>query len=133
MTSLFNRSKAPKEPVKQVRLKLKSIEVWSAVKLGFFVSLAAAIATIVGAFLIWLVLANSGVFGSVFGLLGSVLGDGSQVNLEAEFGLGNVMATAVTLALLNVVLTTALAAVWAAIFNMISKLVGGVSLTFTNN
>jgi hypothetical protein len=133
MTSLFNRSKAPKEPVKQVRLKLKSIEVWSAVKLGFFVSVALAIATIVGAFLLWLVLSSAGVFGSVAGLLSSVLGDGSGVNLEAEFGLGNVMGTAVTLALLNVVLTTALAAVWAAIFNLISKMVGGVSLTFTNN
>lgn len=133
MTSLFNRSKAPKEPVKQVRLKLKSIEVWSAVKVGFLVSVALAIATIVGALLIWLVLANSGVFGSVSGLLSSVLGDGSEVNLESEFGLGNVMGTAVTLALLNVVLTTALAAVWAAIFNLIAKMVGGVSLTFTNN
>lgn len=133
MTSLFNRSKAPKEPVKQVRLKLKQIEVWSAVKLGFFVSLALAIATIVGALLIWLVLASSGVFGSVSGLLSSVLGDGSGVNLESEFSLGNVMGTAVTLALLNVVLTTALAAVWAAIFNLIAKIVGGVSLTFTNN
>lgn len=133
MTSLFNRSKAPKEPVKQVRLKLKQIEVWSAVKLGFFVSLALAIATIVGALLIWLVLSSSGVFGSVTGLLSSVLGDGSGVNLETEFGLGNVMGTAVTLALLNVVLTTALAAVWASIFNLIAKMVGGVSLTFTNN
>ncbi len=133
MTSLFNRSKAPKEPVKQVRLKLKAIEVWSAVKLGFFVSVALAIATIVGAFLLWLVLSSAGVFGSVTGLLSSVLGDGSGVNLEAEFALGNVMGTAVTLALLNVVLTTALAAVWAAIFNLIAKMVGGVSLTFTNN
>jgi hypothetical protein len=133
MTSLFKRSRAPREPVKQVRLKLKAIEVWSAVKLGFFVSVALAIATIVGALLLWLVLSSAGVFGSVTGLLSSVLGDGSGVNLEAEFGLGNVMGTAVTLALLNVVLTTALAAVWAAIFNLIAKMVGGVSLTFTNN
>lgn len=133
MTSLFNRSKAPREPVKQVRLKLKAIEVWSAVKLGFFISLALAIATIVGALLIWVVLSNSGVFGSVSGLLSSVLGDGSGVNLESDFSLGNVMGTAVTLALLNVVLTTALAAVWAAIFNLIAKIAGGISLTFTNN
>jgi hypothetical protein len=43
------------------------------------------------------------------------------------------MSTALTLSLLNIVLTTALAAVWAAIFNIISKLVGGVAVTFTNN
>ena len=59
MAKLFNRSSGPKEPVKQVRLKLRSIEVWSAVKVGFFVSLALAIATVVGAFLVWSVLANS--------------------------------------------------------------------------
>ena len=34
MAKLFKRSSAPKEPVKQVRLKLRSIEVMSAVKVG---------------------------------------------------------------------------------------------------
>jgi hypothetical protein len=43
------------------------------------------------------------------------------------------MATAITLALLNMVLTTSLAAVYAALFNVIAKLAGGISLTFTNN
>ena len=133
MAKLFNRSSGPKEPVKQVRLKLRSIEVWSAVKVGFFVSLALAIATVVGAFLVWSVLANSGVFGSVGSLLGSILGEGSNINLESDFSLANVMTTASVLALLNIVLTTALAAVWAGIFNLISRIVGGVSLTFTNN
>lgn len=133
MATLFKRSSGPKEPVKQVRLKFRSIEIWSAVKVGFFVSLALAIATIVGASLAWSVLANSGVFGSVGSLLGSILGEGSDIDLESDFSLGNVMTTATSIALLNMVLTTALAAVWAAIFNLISKIVGGVSLTFTNN
>jgi hypothetical protein len=130
---LTKKSKGPKEPVKQVRLKLRVIDVWSAVKVGFMLSLSLAVATLVGAFLIWLVLANSGVFGSVSGLLTSILGDGNEVDLETDFSLSNVMTTAFSLALLNLVITTALAAVWAAIFNVISKLTGGVSLTFTNN
>ena len=66
-------------------------------------------------------------------MLSSVLGEENAFNLESEFSFDNVMSTALTLALLNVVLSTALAAVWAVIFNVISKLVGGVSLTFTNN
>lgn len=133
MTSLFNRSKTPKEPKKQIRLKLRTVDVWSAVKVGFLISIATSIALVVGAWLIWAVLANSGIFSSVGSLLGSVLGEGSNVNLENDFSLRNVMTTATTLALLNVVLTTALWAVWAVIFNLISKLVGGLSLTFTNN
>ena len=133
MTSLFNRSKKPREPKKQIRLKLRTVDVWSAVKVGFLISIATSIALVVGAWLIWSVLANSGIFSSIGSLLSSILGEGSNVNLENDFSFSNVMTTATTLALLNVVLTTALWAVWAVIFNIISKLVGGLSLTFTNN
>ena len=133
MSNLFNRNSGPKEPRKQIRLKLRVIDIWSATKIGFFVSLAAAIGIIVGAWLIWSVLANSGVFSSVGNLLGSVLGEQNAFNLEDEFSFNNVMTTAMTLAALNIVITTALAAIYAAIFNVISKLIGGVSLTFTNN
>jgi hypothetical protein len=133
MANLFNRQSKPKEPKKQVRLKLRGIDVWSAVKVGFLISIASGIGIVVGAWLIWSVLANSGVFSALGGLLGSILGDETGFNLESEFSFENVMSTAFTLALLNIVLSTALAAVWAVIFNIISKLVGGVSLTFTNN
>ena len=133
MAKLFNRQSKPKEHRKQVRLKLRGIDVWSAVKVGFLISIASGIGIVVGAWLIWSVLANSGVFSSIGGLLSSVFGEENAFNLESEFSFDNVMSTALTLALLNVVLSTALAAVWAVIFNVISKLVGGVSLTFTNN
>ncbi len=133
LASLFNRSNKPKEARKQIRLKLRVIDVWSATKVGFFVAIAAGIAIVVGAWLIWSVLANSGVFSAVGGLLSSVLGEANAFNLEDEFSFDNVMSTALTLALLNLVITTALAAIYALIFNLISKLIGGISLTFTNN
>ena len=133
LASLFNRSNKPKEARKQIRLKLRVIDVWSATKVGFFVAIAAGIAIVVGAWLIWSVLANSGVFSAVGGLLSSVLGEANAFNLEDEFSFDNVMSTALTLALLNLVITTSLAAIYALIFNLISKLVGGISLTFTNN
>ena len=133
LARLFNRSNKPKEARKQIRLKLRVIDVWSATKVGFFVAIAAGIAIVVGAWLIWSVLANSGVFSAVGGLLSSVLGEANAFNLEDEFSFDNVMSTALTLALLNLVITTALAAIYALIFNLISKLIGGISLTFTNN
>ena len=133
MTTPFKRNKGPKEAVKQVRLKLRSIDVWSAVKAGFLISIALGIGTMVGAFLLWSVLANSGIFSSLGGLITSVLGDGNEFNLESQLSFGNVMSTATTLSLLNIVLTTALSAVWAVIFNLIAKIVGGVAVTFTNN
>jgi nitrogen fixation-related uncharacterized protein len=133
VATLFKRNSGPKEPVKQVRLKLRSIDVWSAVKVGFLISIALGIATVVGALLLWTVLANSGIFGSLGGLMTSVLGDASMFDLESQFSFTNVLSTSLTLSLLNIVLTTALSAVWAVIFNIIAKLVGGVAVTFTNN
>lgn len=133
MAKLFERSSKPQEPRKQIKLKLRTIDIWSATKVGFFVALAAAIGIIVTSLLLWVVLSASGALSSLGGLLSSVLGDGSGFNLENEFSFGNVMGTAITLSLLNLVLTTTLAAVYAAIFNLIAKLVGGISLTFTNN
>lgn len=133
MAKLFERSSKPQEPRKQIKLKLRTIDIWSATKVGFFVALAAAIGIIVTSLLLWVVLSASGALSSLGGLLSSVLGDGSGFNLESEFSFGNVMGTAITLSLLNLVLTTTLAAVYAAIFNLIAKLVGGISLTFTNN
>ena len=133
MAKLFERSSKPQEPRKQIKLKLRTIDIWSATKVGFFVALAAAIGIIVTSLLLWAVLSASGALSSLGGLLSSVLGDGSGFNLESEFSFGNVMGTAITLSLLNLVLTTTLAAVYAAIFTLIAKLVGGISLTFTNN
>jgi hypothetical protein len=123
----------PKEPKKLLRLNLQSIDILSAVKVGFFVGIAAAIATVVGAWLLQVVLSNSGVISSVGGLLSSVLGEESDLDLERDLSFENVMRMAFIAAGLNVVVTTALFGVYAAIFNVIAKMVGGVKVTFSNN
>jgi hypothetical protein len=123
----------PKEPKKLVRLNLQAIDILSAVKVGFFVGLALSIATVVGFWLMWQVLNNSGVLNSVGGLLSSVLGEESDFSLERELSFANVMNMAFIAAGLNLVITTALFGVYAAIFNLIAKMVGGVRLTFSNN
>ena len=123
----------PKEPKKLVRLNLQAIDILSAVKVGFFVGLALSIATVVGFWLMWQVLNNSGVLNSVGGLLTSVLGEESDFSLERELSFANVMNMAFIAAGLNLVITTALFGVYSAIFNVIAKMVGGVRLTFSNN
>jgi flagellar biosynthesis protein FlhB len=123
----------PAEPKKLLRLNLQAIDILSAVKVGFFIGIALAISTVVGVLLLWVVLNNSGVIGTVGGLLSSILGEENNFSLEQELAFGNVMSTAFIAALLNIVLTTALAGVYAAIFNIIAKLVGGVKVTFSNN
>ena len=133
MSRFSKASRGSGEPVKQVRLKLRSIDLMSAVKVGFFVSVAGAIAAIFGTLIIWLILTASGLLNSAGALITSILGGESGVNIEQQFGLLPVMTTVSTLSILNVVLSTALATVFAALFNLIAKLVGGIAITFTNN
>lgn len=131
MSSFLKR--APKEPKKRVRLRLQAIDLWSATKLGFLLSIAIGIVNVVAVYSIWQVLNGIGLFSSIDELLGSVFGTVTPVNVTQDFALEQVMSTTATLSLLNIILTTALTVIWAGIFNVVSKLIGGVGLTFTNN
>ncbi len=133
MARFSRASRGSGEPVKQVRLKLRSIDLMSAVKVGFFVSVAGAIAAIFGTLIIWFILTASGLLNSAGALITSILGGEAGVNIEQQFGLLPVMTTVSTLSILNIVLSTALTTVLAALFNLIAKLVGGIAITFTNN
>jgi hypothetical protein len=128
--SRFGSRPAPAQ--KQVALKLVKIEVWSAVKAGFFITVAAGIATVVGFFALWLLVGQIGLFASLNSLLSGVFGDGG-VDIEQELSLPRVMSFATTLAIVNVILGTALAGLYAMIFNVIGKITGGIAVSFTNN
>lgn len=125
----FGRS-AP--AVKQVQLKLVKIEIWSAVKAGFFITVAAGIATMAAFFALWFIVGQIGLFASLNSLLAGVFGDGG-VDIEQELSLPRVMSFAATLSLVNVILGTILAALYAMIFNVIGRITGGIAVSFTNN
>lgn len=133
MTNIINKVRSSRPSAgKQVKLNLVHIEFWSAVKVGFVIQLALAIANIVGFFALWLVLNNTGLFSSLNGLLNGIVG-GSSVNVGSQLSLPRVMSFAVGLSAFNIVVGTALTAVSAVIFNIISRIVGGIGVGFTNN
>ena len=120
-------------PVKQVKLKLVHIDLWSAVRNGFMVTLAMGIATIAGFFLVWLVISTTGLFGSLNSLLNSAAGgDAQQVDVAQTLSLPRVLSFAGTLAIVNIVGGTILSGVSALIFNVIARLSGGIRVGFTN-
>ena len=62
------------------------------------------------------------------------LGDPTvEGDLTAVLSLGNVMGFAVVAALLNLVVTTALGAIIAVLYNLSVKITGGLLVGFTNN
>jgi len=116
---------------KQVRLKLVYVDFWSAVKLSFLIALALGIVLIVGTFLIWMVLAQTGIFDTLSGLYGEVSGDPS-FSITDTFGLGQVLGFALVVAVLNVIVGTALGAITTVLYNLSVKITGGVLVGFAN-
>ena len=137
MSGFLSKARRSIPQVKQVKLKLVHVDVWSAVKAGLLVTIATGIATIVGFFLIWLLVSQTGLFGSLSSLINSVIGSANQtqdnVDVAQQLSLPRVMSFAFTVAIFNVVLGTALTAVGTLIFNIIGRLTGGISVGFTNN
>jgi len=116
---------------KQVRLKLVYIDFWSAVKLSFLVAIALAVVTIVFFFLVYTVLDRTTVFDQINQLYSDVAGVGND--LSSIFNLGRVMGFAVVIAILNLIVVTALGAIGAALYNLSVKMTGGLLVGFTNN
>src|SRR5690606_5879747 len=114
---------------KQVRLKLVYVDFWSAVKLSFLAAVALAIVTIVVFFLVYTVLDQTNIFDNVNGLYKDVAGVGND--LSAIFNLGRVMGFAVVVAILNLIVVTALGALCAALYNLSVKITGGLLVGFT--
>ncbi len=116
---------------KQVRLKLVYIDFWSAVKLSFLVWVALGVVLIVGSFLIWMVLAQTGIFDRLSALFGEVSGD-PTFSITQTFGLPQVLGFALVIAILNIVVGTALGAIAAVLYNLSVRISGGLLVGFTN-
>ena len=130
--SRFKLRPTPSADQKRVQLRLVNIEVWSAAKAGFFVTVAAGVATIVGFFAMWLVVGQLGLFSSLNTLLAGAFGEGG-IDVEQQLSLPRVMSFAFGLSIFNVFIGTALASLYAMIFNVIGKITGGIAVSFTNN
>ena len=117
---------------KQVRLKLVYVDFWSAVKLSFLIAVSFGIVLVVATILIWLVLATTGVFGDLNGILQDVLGE-ATFDIESTLSIGQVAMFALIVAVLNVVVGTALGAIASMLYNFSVRLTGGLLVGFTNN
>jgi hypothetical protein len=117
---------------KQVRLKLVYIDFWSAVKFSFLVAVCLGIILVVATLLLWIVLNSTGIFGSLDGILQDILGQ-PEFSIASSFSLGQTALFAIVVAILNIVVGTALGAIAALLYNFSVRLTGGLLVGFTNN
>ena len=120
---------------KQVRLKLVYVDFWSTVKLSFLVAVSLGIVLVVSTVLVYLVLQSTGVFEKLDALLADILssGDGEAFSIGESFSLLTVTFFAFIVAVLNIVVGTALGAITSILYNFSVRLTGGLLVGFTNN
>jgi Transmembrane domain of unknown function (DUF3566) len=118
--------------VKQVRLKLVYVDFWSSVKLSFLVAVSLGIVLVVATILVWIVLNSTGIFSNLDNILKDILGD-PEFSISKSFSLPQVALFAFVIAILNVVVGTALGAIASMLYNFSVRLTGGLLVGFTNN
>ncbi len=133
-------TRAPSSPAprpaaaRRVRLTVSRVDPWSAMKISFLLSVALGIAGVVMVFVLWTILAGMGVFDQVNGIVGQVVQDGQQrFDIMDFIGLGRVLSLSIVIAVIDVILITAIATLGAFLYNVSSALVGGVQLTLTDD
>ena len=125
---------APKAKVRRARLLISKVDPWSVLKMAFLLSVALGIVTVVAAIVLWTVLDLTGIFDQVDSLLGTLSGsEGGGFELKKVASLGQVASFATIIAVVNVVLLTALSMLSAVLYNISATLVGGVGVTLTDD
>ncbi|MBV1781188.1 DUF3566 domain-containing protein [Paeniglutamicibacter sp. ABSL32-1] len=124
---------APKAKVRKARLLISKVDPWSVLKMAFLLSVALGIVTVVASVVLWSVLDLTGIFESINGLLREIIGSETGFDLMEIASLGQVASFATIIAVVNVVLLTALSMLSAVLYNLSSTLVGGIGVTLTDD
>lgn len=121
--------------VRKARLRVAKADPWSVMKVSFLLSIALGICTIVAAAVLWMVMDAMGVFSTVGGTISEATGsnESNGFDLQSFLSLPNVLLFATIIAVIDVVLATALATLGAFIYNLSAGFVGGVELTLAED
>jgi hypothetical protein len=117
---------------RKARLVIKHIDPWTVMKLSFVVSVVMLAVCVVAVAIVYGVLGKMGVWDQINTLVNEVAPTTASTTLHSPVSAGRVVGVAAVIGAINVVLLTALSTLGAAIYNLISDLVGGVEVTLTD-
>jgi hypothetical protein len=117
---------------RKARLVIKHIDPWTVMKLSFVVSVVMLAVCVVAVAIVYGVLGKMGVWTQINTLVNEVSPTTTSSALHSPVSAGRVVGVAAVIGAINVVLLTALSTLGAAIYNLISDLVGGIEVTLTD-
>lgn len=135
-TGTVKSSRAGVRPARKARLRIAKLDPWSVMKTALMFSIATAIILFVAVAMLWSVIEASGALGMVQETLNALLGnpDGSgQVQVSAYIDRWRVLGFTAVVCGVNVILLTALATLWAFLYNLTSSVLGGLEVTLAED
>jgi Transmembrane domain of unknown function (DUF3566) len=122
---------AAKRSVRQAHLTIARVEPWSVMKFSFVVSLVAFVILFVVVTVLWGSLSALGVFDSLQRVVANVTSSQASngVNAAKWFSASRILGWTALLGSINIVLITAMSTIGAVVYNLTSRLVGGVEVT----
>ncbi|WP_405871082.1 DUF3566 domain-containing protein [Streptomyces sp. NBC_00005] len=121
--------------IRKARLRVSKADPWSVMKVSFLLSIALGICTIVASAVLWMVMDAMGVFSTVGGTISEATGsnESNGFDLQSFLSLPHVLMFTSIIAVIDVVLATALATLGAFIYNLSAGFVGGIELTLAED
>ena len=119
---------------RKARLRLSRIDPWSVMKTSFLFSIAFGVMLVVVAFVLWSVLAGSGALESVNSLINTLIGDEDNAfRVEDVLNSSRVLGFATVVAAIDVVILTAVATLFAFLYNLSATVLGGLEVTLAED
>ncbi|MDQ6688513.1 MAG: DUF3566 domain-containing protein [Actinomycetota bacterium] len=129
------KSGAVRRPPRKARLRVVQIDAWSVMKTAFLLSVAIGIVTVVAVGIVWSVLSAAGVWNSINSVVQTAVGGdtGSKFEVQKYVGTSRVLGFTMIIAVVDVVLITAIATLGAFVYNLAATLIGGIELTLAED
>jgi hypothetical protein len=120
---------------RKARLRLVHLDPWSVMKTSFLLSIAFGIVTVVAVAVVWSVLGAAGVWDSINQTVSDVIGGDSAQNFDVQnyVGTSRVLGFTMIVAVVDVVLITAISTLAAFLYNLAAALLGGVEVTLAED
>ncbi|HET7328627.1 MAG TPA: DUF3566 domain-containing protein [Nocardioidaceae bacterium] len=116
---------------RRARLRLVRIDPWSVMKTAFLLSIAFGIMCVVAVFVTWSVLGAANVFGSINASIEQIIE--ADFSIQDYIGLERVLPFTILIAVVDVVLLTAIATLGAFLYNLAASLLGGLEVTLAED
>jgi hypothetical protein len=130
-----SRVTRPGARIRRARLRLTHLDPWSVMKTAFLLSVAVGVVTVVAVAVVWGILGVAGVWDSINKTVVDVIGGSSTDTFDIRdyLGTSRVMGFTMIVAVIDVVLITAIATLGAFLYNLSAALLGGLEVTLTED